>query len=503
MAKCARVTGALNSWRPTHAARRFREKHPPAVVAVLVLTLGCGRTDVGKAPGLGVTDSAGTSGGQLTGSQSTDATTFGSGGFSATTSSVGGTGTCNQSSCDPSWSTPELVESDSVGNALHASVSMNRRGAAIVAWTHLDGARKNVWVNRYAPRDGWAGVEWLAVHDEDRVNVRAAIDDTDTIVLVWHAVGTPNLWSARHRPGAGWAAYESLGSISVAYPDVAVGARSTMVVWPEYDEQGATLWSRVAASSWESPIAVRTNVSLSDWRIAMNGTGDAMVVWREWDQQGRQRLWASRSSAFGWTPAEPLQPDTESGEEPDAAMDPEGNVIVAWHEWNGSGSSVRANRFTAGAGWDEPQRIGPALPSAQYARVGVDDAGNAIAIWQQADEERYTVWASRYSPASSWGSPEPISLPGGDAHRPELAVSATGDAVALWIQEDPSGLNLWSNRYVPGKGWGAAELVAPEMPDGVGCNDVAIDASGNALAVWCHNGDGPYSLWASFSRRPE
>ena len=43
----------------------------------------------------------------------------------------------------------------------------------------------------------------------------------------------------------------------------------------------------------------------------------------------------------------------------------------------------------------------------------------------------------------------------------EVAVDASGNAIAVWRQDDGIAFNynVWANRFVPGSGWGMAELI--------------------------------------------
>jgi len=68
---------------------------------------------------------------------------------------------------------------------------------------------------------------------------------------------------------------------------------------------------------------------------------------------------------------------------------------------------------------------------------------------------------------------------------PQIAIDPSGNALAVWA-------GIWSNRYTPSNGWGTAE----ELSDGGVSPQVAIDPSGNALAVWAQ-WDGALSHWSN------
>ena len=95
---------------------------------------------------------------------------------------------------------------------------MNRDEAAIVAWSHTDEVRKNVWANRYAPGAGWAGA---------------------------------NLWSNRYTPGSGWGDAKlvpgaKLGGVGCG--DVAIdGAGNAIAVWCHSADGPSDLWSSTSS----------------------------------------------------------------------------------------------------------------------------------------------------------------------------------------------------------------------------------------------------------------
>ena len=64
-----------------------------------------------------------------------------------------------------------------------------------------------------------------------------------------------------------------------------------------------------------------------------------------------------------------------------------------------------------------------------------------------------------------WGLPELIETDDADdADNPQVAIDANGNALAVWYQDDGMRTNIWSNRYTAGSGWGMAELIETGRP---------------------------------------
>ena len=85
----------------------------------------------------------------------------------------------------------------------------------------------------------------------------------------------------------------------------------------------------------------------------------------------------------------------------------------------------------------------------------------------------------------------------GDAFSPQVAVDAKGNATAVWYQFDGTRLGIWSNRFDEMSGWGTAERIEDNTVE-QGSPQVAVDANGNATAVWSQdNAGGDSDIWSN------
>jgi hypothetical protein len=88
--------------------------------------------------------------------------------------------------------------------------------------------------------------------------------------------------------------------------------------------------------------------------------------------------------------------------------------------------------------------------------LGVDDAGNAFAVWASSEIGQTRIRASRFDPASQlWSPPELIgtTVPGGN---PSLAVTKDGKAIAVWPAENEE--SIFYNFYI--NGWNTQTEIA-------------------------------------------
>jgi hypothetical protein len=100
-----------------------------------------------------------------------------------------------------------------------------------------------------------------------------------------------------------------------------------------------------------------------------------------------------------------------------------------------------------------------------------------------------------------WGKAEQKST--GDApdlNTVRVAVDANGNAYAVWQQDTDSNYDMWANRYVVGQGWGKAALLEHSDAGPALGAAVASDRNGHAIAMW-HQSDGKrFTIWASHAQ---
>jgi hypothetical protein len=197
---------------------------------------------------------------------------------------------------------------------------------------------------------------------------------------------------------------------------------------------------------------------------------------------------ASACKTFPWDPETSYGADGAVEEEPGPELD------AGWDE---DGADADLGGPDAGSDvseWGTPELIEQQhTGNAQFARIAVDGAGNAIAVWEQRNgttpSSRYDLWANRYEVGVGWGTEELIENEDlGNASRPELVMDDAGNATAVWQQYDGTRVNIWSNRYLVATGWGTPELMEANTSDAYS-PQIGIDGSGNVIVVWSSDGN--------------
>lgn len=120
----------------------------------------------------------------------------------------------------------------------------------------------------------------------------------------------------------------------------------------------------------------------------------------------------------------------------------------------------------------------------------MDGSGRAIVVWSQ----NTTIWANRFVPGRGFGAPEIVAAPR-EAHAGEvaLAVNSAGDALAVWGQVDGEGGSpegLWASGSGSSGAWSPPERVASALTpaSSSGTPVVALGTGGHAIVVWGSDG---------------
>ena len=289
------------------------------------------------------------------------------------------------------------------------------------------------------------------------------------------------------------------------YPQVAFdGSGNAMAVWVQSDGIRNNTWANryVFGSGWGTAELIETDNAGNaiGAQIAFDGGGNAIAVWYQSDGT-RENIWANRYVAgSGWGTAELIETDNAgAASAPQVAFDVSGNAIAVWHQSDGIRTNIWANRYVVGSGWGIAELIETDnAGAAAFSQVAFDVSGNAIAVWYQSDATRSNIWANRYVAGSGWGTAELIETDNaGNATYPEMAFDVSGNAIAVWRQNDGTRENTWANRYVAGSGWGTAELIETDNAGVAVVPQVAFDGDGNAVAVWYQSDGTRENIWAN------
>ncbi len=368
-------------------------------------------------------------------------------------------------------------------------------------------AADEVWTFTTADGAWQATPDTVDTSAQDNNGGRVVVDEQGVATAVWLQFdGTINSVVAnRYVPDTGWGSSPAsleAASGNASGVELAVDSDGNVfAVWQQAD--GSSVWHiwaaryEAASDSWSAPVQLDTGASdAGAVKVAVDGNGNAIAVWNQFDGT-RNNLWASRFDSGTWSTAELIEnEDSNEALEPALAMDSSGNAVVVWILGNGIFTGdVKATRFSGGA-WNTTAVDLETRSDTDVGfspQVAFDSNGNAIAVWGQADDSgTFNTWANRYNAvAGTWSGAETIADGNGNVMAPQIAVDGSGNALAVWLQDN--GNDVWSNRFtVAGPSWGTPEIIdnlagAPMSPQ------IAMDATGHGIAIWFQEDTVPQS----------
>lgn len=245
-----------------------------------------------------------------------------------------------------------------------------------------------------------------------------------------------------------------------------------------------------AAPTWSKPVTLgQTGRESAGPQITVTPAGEAFAVWEGGRPSGTQV--SSRPPGGGWR-HEKAFPSYNQGDPQVAATGRK--AVVVWsgaprdHPPRGGVSIFAATRFP-GKSWSRPQKLSADKrweyePEGEDPQVAITPQGEAVTMWTASDEghanNSFIKAASR--PLHGTWSPA-VGIPGSiEGEEPRLAVSPSGEAVALWhaYYNEESGMEVASRPA--GEKWSGVHRVS--NPGAFPQLQIATTRSGEAVAAW-------------------
>ena len=421
------------------------------------------------------------------------------------------------------WGTARLIDADNTTqNETSPWIAMDASGKVLAGWLRYDGTRPSLWSSFSMLGNDWSKAMPLPTNNADTSFISDIKFDANgnALAVGMQRDGTQqNIWANRYTPGIGWGTAARIKTNDKAVVEglkIAFDASSNaMVVWSQSDNANPfNIWANryTPGSGWGTAELIESDNtgSASGVEIAFDPRGNALAVWQQSDGNNRLSLYANRyTPGGGWGTAALIETNEGDASHPKIALDASGNALVVWTQSEGSRfsrtdrSNIWTNRYTPGDGWGTAKLIDANNARlAIGAKIAMNASGNAMAVWFQTDSPHSNIWANRYTPGSGWGTPEVIETDNaGDASNPQIAMDADGSVLAVWRQSDDGRFNIRTNRYIPGSGWSkAAALIEYSNARYAYLPQIAMNASGNAVAVW-QQSDGPrQKVWVASYR---
>jgi hypothetical protein len=414
---------------------------------------------------------------------------------------------------DAAWQPAALLAPSTTEHSFNPAVFMNANGSALVMWRQY-GTDLHMWSSRHVPGSGWTPPEMVQTGSTIRPPDALVLDQGGNGIAVWEETQSAscpedssctryNLMVGRYTASGGWGKANEIASAVAGRPmdpKIAMDAQgNAMLVWAEHDGTRSNIWAKRFAvnGGWGNQERIESASGTAfDAQVAMDAQGNAIAVWTQ-REGAREVIWSNRYAINGgWGVAVRVETDADSGGYSQIAMNAAGSAVAVWQRFSGTGNGLWANTWSTNGGWGAQELVANALGYVSGSAVAMDATGNAMAIWSDLYRDsggdfQVAVWASRRIANGGWSTPSRLRPDlSGSVNTPSILMDGAGNAVATWAQLDGSHHRVWTNRYVANQGWSEAGLLDTNNQGDALFVGLAMDESGDAIAVWDQNENG-------------
>ncbi len=242
----------------------------------------------------------------------------------------------------------------------------------------------------------------------------------------------------------------------------------------------------LAQAGSEFQVNTMTSGSQLQIEIAMDADGNFVIVWASANLDGSSFGIAAQQYDRNTVP----QGDefrvntyvTSSQDNPDVAMDANGNFVVVWESYfqDGSGEGIYAQRYNASG---DPQgsefRVNPQVFQSDPS-VAMDSSGDFVVAWRGTGG----ITFQRFD---NGGTPLGDGVVVGSGNDPNVAMDSSGDFVVTWEYKDPATANIdiFARRYnANGEAQGDEFQVNTYTSGNQHDPKVALDSDGDFVVAW-------------------
>jgi len=347
-----------------------------------------------------------------------------------------------------------------------------------------------------------------------------SIDASGNAYAVWDDDRNGN-WDIyfSYRPAGGtWAA-------NVRVNDVSTGVRLNPSIAADSGGNAYAVWGDCRDGNWDIYFSYRpaggtwgANVRVNDDAgmiaqglpaIAVDASGNAYAVWAD-ERNGDWDIYFSYRPA-GDTWGANVRVNDDAGQaaqyHPSIAIDASGNAYAVWSDSRNGDSDIYFSYRPAGGNWGTNLKVNddPGTAEQWESAIAVDASGNAYAVWGDCRDGNWDIYFSYRPAGGTWGANVRVNDDAGTIAQgwPAIAVDASGNAYAVWGDSRNASPDIYFSYRPAGGTWGANVRVNDDARDFTHQKSdpsIAVDGSGNAYAVWGDYRDGNWDIY--FSYRP-
>lgn len=292
-------------------------------------------------------------------------------------------------------------------------------------------------------------------------------------IAVWTTTneeGNPSIAGAAYSEGGTWTTPKTISTGSFA--SVAINSNGhAIAAWidPQDNYQGVTqqIWASFYnrnSDTWSAPVQIsNSTTTVYDPQVVLDDGGNAFTVWEQTCACSSMcirglivsSVYASSSSTWS-TPTffTDCESSTKHSQEPTLSMNDLGQVMTFWTERFTTSTNINlVGKAYENGSWNVANVIASNLSTTPEYGGGLDDSGNAMAVWLAKTENGNAIQSSIYS-QDQWSTPSTVLE---DSIDPKFGYSSEGTGLLVWGVRDGGGFivkgmiynnSTWSSPFI-------------------------------------------------------
>lgn len=402
------------------------------------------------------------------------------------------------------WTTPVQI---STSNSDSVNIAVDISGNAVGVWQGYDGNNYIIESASLPFLGNWSSSVSLSMAEQDAQAPEVAVNSLGDAVCVWSRYdGTDSIIQASQKVfGSSWVSAVNISTsggnangveVSMDYSGT---AKNAVAVWHRYNGTNFIIQSSELPSggSWSDPV----NISPSGQdalvpEVCVDPSGNAVVVCSRYDGSAFTTRSIISLNGDTWGPSIVLSEPGDAAITGNVSVDQAGNAIVVWNQFDGTHYIIKSSAVPYGGNWSTPINLSEGGQNAFIPTVDSDPIGNAVIAWIRFDGANYIAQASAKLSDGTWTTPTDLSSVGKDVRNVNLIINQYGQAVIMWDETDGTNSVVYSSRHFVNGLWSAPMQVSLNgayayLPV------VDIDDAGNAVAIWLEFDGTDSYVWGS------
>ena len=263
---------------------------------------------------------------------------------------------------------------------------------------------------------------------------------------------------------------------------------SAVIAWGRYD--GARYVAQAVIRNADGTLGSIRTLATSDQplggpKAAIDADGNALLAWTRWD--GTDFRVQARTlppvGALGLTQS--LSNAGQDASAPELAVNQDGHGVIAWTRFDGNNYRVegRTMATTNIAGVGDPELVSDDLQDAREADVGINGDGDAVFVWERYDSADTLIMSRTLRENGSLDAVQTLSVLGASTQDPDIAVNEAGDAAFAWTRWDGQRDRVGGLVDLASSLPGSSQWLSAVGQTAVDAR-AAIDETGDAIFAW-------------------